>query len=62
MQQPQGYQQGGLGVVCLLKRTLYGVRQAPRAWHLRLKEELGNLGFEASEKDAALFSAADRGW
>ena len=56
MQQPQGYEQGGPGVVCLLKRTLYGLRQAPRAWHLRLKEELGNLGFEVSEADPAFFS------
>jgi hypothetical protein len=56
MQQPQGYEQGGPNVVCRLKRTLYGLRQAPRAWHMRLKEELGLLGFEASEADAALFS------
>ena len=56
MQQPQGYEQGGPGVVCHLKRTLYGLRQAPRAWHLRLKEELGLLGFEASEADPAFFS------
>ena len=55
MQQPQGYEQGGPGVVCHLKRTLYRLRQAPRAWHQRLKEELVNLGFEASEEDAALF-------
>lgn len=31
MQQSQRYEQGGPGVVCHLKRTLYGVRQAPRA-------------------------------
>ena len=42
IQQPQGYEQGGPGVVCLLKRTPYGLRQAPRAWYQRLKEELGN--------------------
>ena len=34
MQQPQGYEQGGPNVVCHLKRTLYGLRQAPRAWHV----------------------------
>jgi hypothetical protein len=56
MQQPEGYEQGGPNVVCRLKRSLYGLRQAPRAWHTRLKEELGHLGFEPSEADAALFT------
>ncbi|GAQ93207.1 protein with ribonuclease H-like, integrase and retrovirus zinc finger-like domains [Klebsormidium nitens] len=56
MQQPQGYEQGGPNVVCHLKRTLYGLRQAPRPWHTRLKEELGNFEFVASFVDAALFS------
>ena len=55
MQQPQGYEQGGSEMVCLLKRSLYGLRQAPRAWYLRLKEELGLLEFGASVADAALF-------
>jgi hypothetical protein len=56
MQQPEGYEKGGPNVVCRLKRSLYGLRQAPRAWHTRLKEELGHLGFEPSEADAALFT------
>ncbi|GAQ93583.1 putative retrotransposon protein [Klebsormidium nitens] len=55
MKQPQGYEQGGPEMVCLLKRSLYGLRQAPRAWYLRLKEELGLLEFGASVADAALF-------
>ena len=55
MKQPEGYEQSGPNVVCHLKRTLYGLRQAPRAWHTRLKEELGNFEFVASFADAALF-------
>ncbi|GAQ93564.1 hypothetical protein KFL_016510020 [Klebsormidium nitens] len=31
MQQPQGYEQGGLETVCRLERILYRLRQAPRA-------------------------------
>ncbi|GAQ93544.1 hypothetical protein KFL_016370010 [Klebsormidium nitens] len=54
--QPEGYEQGGPNVVCHLKRTLYGLRQAPRAWYTRLEEELGNFEFVASSADAALFS------
>ena len=56
MQQPEGYEQGGSEMVCRLQKALYGLRQAPRVWHQRLKEELGELGFKASESDAALFS------
>jgi hypothetical protein len=55
MQQPQGYEEGGPGTVCHLKKTLYGLRQAPRAWHTHLKAELEALGFRASESDPALF-------
>jgi hypothetical protein len=55
MQQAQGYEEGGPGMVCHLKKTLYGLRQAPRAWHTRLKAELEALGFRASETDPALF-------
>jgi hypothetical protein len=55
MQQAQGYEEGGPGMVCQLKKTLYRLRQAPRAWHTRLKAELEALGFRASETDPALF-------
>jgi Reverse transcriptase (RNA-dependent DNA polymerase) len=55
MVQPPGYEQGGPGVVCQLRKALYGLRQAPRAWHTKLKAELEVLGFKASVSDAGLF-------
>ena len=55
MVQPPGYEQGGPGMVCHLRKALYGLRQAPRAWHIKLKKELEKNGFEASEADAGLF-------
>jgi hypothetical protein len=55
MQQAQGYEEGGPGMVCHLKKTLYGLRQAHRACNTRLKAELEALGFRASETDPALF-------
>jgi hypothetical protein len=55
MQQAQGYEEVGPGMVCHLKKTLSGLRQAPRAWHTRLKAELEALAFRASETDPALF-------
>lgn len=55
MVQPPGYEQGGPRTVCHLHKSLYGLRQAPRAWHAKLKSELEVLGFRASEHDPGLF-------
>lgn len=55
MQQAQGYEEGGRTVVCKLKRAIYGLRQAPRAWYLRLKDEMEKLGWTVSGADPALF-------
>ena len=53
--QPPGYVEGDSSIVCHLKRALYGLRQAPRTWHMRLKKELEAIGYHASEADPALF-------
>lgn len=55
MRQPPGYEQGGPKMVCRLHKSLYGLRQAPRAWHAKLKSELESMGFRASTADASLF-------
>ncbi|KAK9824528.1 hypothetical protein WJX72_011105 [[Myrmecia] bisecta] len=55
VEQPAGYQEGEPGMACHLNRALYGLRQAPRAWHLKLKEELAAMGFTTCDADAALF-------
>ncbi|GAQ93218.1 hypothetical protein KFL_013680010 [Klebsormidium nitens] len=56
MQQPQGYEQGGPNMVYRLRRTLYGLRQTPRVWHLHLRMSSWTFGFVASMADAALFT------
>jgi len=55
MVQPQGYEEGGPGIACHLKKALYGLKQAPRAWHTKLKMELENMSFQASETDPGLY-------
>jgi len=35
--------------------SLYGLKQAPRAWHTKLKMELENMSFQASETDPGLY-------
>jgi hypothetical protein len=41
--------------VCLLSRSLYGLRQAPRAWFDRFVSHVTSLGFVQSKADASLF-------
>jgi hypothetical protein len=41
--------------VCLLSRSLYGLRQAPRAWFTRFIEHVTSIGFVQSRTDASLF-------
>ena len=55
MMQPQGYQQGDKSLACKLKKTLYGLKQSPRCWSNRLKEELELYGFVQSVADPGLF-------
>ncbi|KAJ9528781.1 hypothetical protein QJQ45_000035 [Haematococcus lacustris] len=56
VQQPEGFEEGSSNTVCRLQKALYGLRQAPRAWHARLCEELLAIGFTASQADPALFT------
>jgi histone deacetylase 1/2 len=41
--------------VCLLAKSLYGLRQAPQAWFDRLRMYLLQIGFRATGSDASLF-------
>jgi hypothetical protein len=41
--------------VCKLQRSLYGLKQSPRAWYARLSERLYQLGFISSKADTSLF-------
>ena len=55
-QQPPGFVDPARpGAVCLLQRSLYWLKQAPRAWHQRFATFLRQLGFVASATDASLF-------
>lgn len=55
-EQPAGYEVGDGSLVCRLNRALYGLRQAPRAWHLKLKDELEGIGFIPSDADPSLYT------
>ncbi|KAJ9517966.1 hypothetical protein QJQ45_004352 [Haematococcus lacustris] len=55
VEQPEGYEVGR-GLVCQLQRTVYGLKHAPRAWYMCLREQLEQIGFRASAADPNLFS------
>jgi hypothetical protein len=47
--------------VCLLTRSLYGLRQAPRAWFERFVAHVTSLGFIQSRADTSLFVYSKHG-
>jgi hypothetical protein len=54
MRQPQGYEDG-TSKVCQLKRSLYGIKQAPRFWNKRFGDFLPRHGFKAIDIDPCLY-------
>lgn len=54
MAQPDGFEQGK-GLVCRLNRSLYGLKQASRAWNERFHTFIVKMGFVRSENDQCLY-------
>ncbi|KAH9693065.1 retrovirus-related pol polyprotein from transposon RE1 [Citrus sinensis] len=56
MPQPEGFEDKRKpNHICKLKKALYGLRQAPRAWFDKLKSALYSWGFNNSKCDTSLF-------
>ncbi|KAL9233094.1 hypothetical protein vseg_008132 [Gypsophila vaccaria] len=56
MRMPPGFSRGVQGKVCRLRKSLYGLRQAPRCWYAKLASALIAYGFEMSISDNSLFT------
>jgi hypothetical protein len=41
--------------ICKLDKSMYGLKQSPRAWYARLSSKLQDLGFVPSKADTSLF-------
>ncbi|CAI7869493.1 unnamed protein product [Closterium sp. NIES-53] len=54
MTQPHGYEDG-TGWVCKLKKSIYGLKQAPHCWFQKLAAVLEEMGFRTSSCDESLF-------
>ncbi|XP_074290128.1 uncharacterized protein LOC141616867 [Silene latifolia] len=61
MKLPQDYFVEGPGKVCRLRKSLYGLRQAPRCWFAKLSAALIAYGFVQCLSDYSLFSYAKDG-
>lgn len=62
MEVPEGFQNlSTQDKVCRLKKSLYGLRQAPRAWFEKINSFLEELGLSRTEADYSLFHFIDKG-
>lgn len=55
MTQPPGYADG-TNKVCLLQKSLYGLKQSPRCWNQKLSGILKKLNFKQTQADNCLYS------
>ena len=56
MSQPQGFEEKGMEhLVCKLKKSLYGLKQSPRAWYQRIDSFFIKEGFTRCEADHSLY-------
>ena len=56
MEQPPGFvTQGESSLVCKLRRSLYGLKQSPRAWFGKFSQVVQNFGMKRSEADHSVF-------
>jgi hypothetical protein len=62
MEQPQGFiDPDHPNKVCLLKKAIYGLKQASRTWNLQFHGVLVNLGFMCTHSDAGVYHCHDDG-
>ncbi|KAK0605807.1 hypothetical protein LWI29_030936 [Acer saccharum] len=62
MEQPPGFTHSTLpNHVCKLRKAIYGLRQAPRAWYNELRTFLLSTGFVNSKSDTSLFTLHQSG-
>lgn len=61
MRQPEGFQGDDSSKVCLLRKSIYGLKQAARSWNSALHDVLISAGFKQSYNDPCLYSSKING-
>lgn len=59
MYQPEGLKTNNTNLVCKLKRSLYGLKEAPKCWNMLFDQTLLDMGFSRSRKDPCLYFDVD---
>ena len=61
MDQPKGFQdKGKTHMVCKLKKSIYGLKQASRQWYLKFHEILITFGFKENIIDQFIYLKINR--
>lgn len=55
MNLPPGFKKFGIDKVCKLNKSLYGLKQSPRAWFECFGKVVRNLGYSQSQADHTMF-------
>ena len=56
MEQPLGFvARGEIGKVCCLRKSLYGLKQSPRAWFGKFNQVVEKFGLQKSKSDHSVF-------
>lgn len=55
MKQPDGFIQGAEDHVCLLKKSLYGLKQSPRQWYFKFDQFMERIGYMRSNFDSCVY-------
>lgn len=57
MEQPHGFiQNGSEGLICKLRKAIYGLKQASRVWFENLNDTLIRVGYRSAKSDNSLFT------
>lgn len=55
MKQPEGFQSNNPGMVCKLKKSLYGLKQSPRCWNQKFCKFLNLFNLKPLDTDRCVF-------
>jgi hypothetical protein len=61
VEQPKGYEIGGKEMVCRMRMSMYGTKQASRNWYSTVHDSMMEMGFVQSENDKCLYSLMEDG-
>ena len=62
MKEPKGFlKKAKKGLVCKLKRSLYGIKQSPRIWYQNFDTYILSFGFVRSKVDHCIYSKEEGG-